>query len=24
MGDGEKVFRHPAVGTMTLAHSYAT
>src|SRR5215469_463366 len=20
MGDGEKVFRHPAVGTMTLAH----
>ena len=20
MGDGEKVFRHPVVGTMTLAH----
>ena len=20
MGDGEKVFRHPAVGTITLAH----
>lgn len=20
MGDGQKVFRHPAVGTMTLAH----